>query len=266
MESSFGSFGLGSPQSGDPSLTTNFGLPFNLEARNDTSLHRFSGGQNISSEGPPRCSGGQNISSEGPPQFSGGQNISSEGPLRFSDGQNVSGEGLLRFSGGQNISGEAWERMVGSNRTSATSRSGSMGTQYRTSPGQGPSPVHSSHSLAGSQERLPSMPERGSKDSSLGELGERTAASGSLGRSSGGLLASTRSASPVSGYSSEGSDPGPVQQYAGKEKLDAATFKVPTMPAPKSGFKSSTTKSKTKGLFNSTLQFFFLVLPLEHQS
>ena len=252
MESSFGSFGLGSPQSGDPSLTANFGLPFNLETRNDTSLHRFSGGQNISSEGPPR--------------FSGGQNISSEGPPRFSDGQNVSGEGLLRFSGGQNISGEAWERMVGSNRTSATSRSGSMGTQYRTSPGQGPSPVHSSHSLAGSQEKLPSMPERGSRDSSLGELGERTAASGSLGRSSGGLLASARSASPVSGYSSEGSDHGPVQQYAGKEQLDAATFKVPTMPAPKSGFKSSTTKSKTKGLFNLTLQFFFLALPLEHQS
>ena len=237
MESSFGSFGLGSPQSGDPSLTANLGLPFNLEARNDTSLQRFSAGQNISSEGPPR----------------------------FSDGQNVSGEGLLRFSGGQNISGEAWERMVGSNRTSATSRSGSMGTQYRTSPGQGPSPVHSSHSLAGSQEKLPSMPERGSKDSSLGELGERTAASGSLGRSSGGLLASARSASPVSGYSSEGSDSGPVQQYAGKEQLDAATFKVPTMPAPKSGFKSSATKSKTKGLFNLTLQLFFLALPLEHQ-
>ena len=188
MESSFGSFGLAGPQSGDDqSLPADFGLSFNQEARHET--------------------------------------------------------GQPRFSGGQNLSGEAWERMVGSNRTSATSRSGSFGGQHRTSPGQGPSPAHSSHSLAGSQEKLPSMPERRSKDSSLGE---RTAA---LGRSSGGLVPTARSNSPVSGYSSEGSDAGPALQYSEKEQLDDGHFKIPTMPAPKSGFKSSAARPKTKGLF-----------------
>ena len=146
----------------------------------------------------------------------------------------------LQLSGGQNISGEAWERMMGSNRTSAASRSSSFGSQQRTSQKRGPSP-------AGSQENLPSMPERGSRGTSLGE---RTAASGSLGRSSGGRsLRTARSTSPVSGYSSEGSDPGVPLVSRRKDQEETGLFKVPGMPAPKSGLKTMSARPKISGLF-----------------
>ena len=150
----------------------------------------------------------------------------------------------LRLSGGQNVSDGAWERMIGSNRTSLASRSSSFGTQQNKSPKQGPSPAHSTHSLTKSQENIPNMFGRGSKDSSLGE---RTAASGSLGRSSGGNMAVARSTSPVSGYSSEGSDPGFSVSYDKIPQDEPTPFKVPTMPAPKSGIRTTAARPKTTG-------------------
>ena len=138
--------------------------------------------------------------------------------------------------------------MVGSNRTSATSRSSSFGSQQRTSQKMGASP-------AGSQENLPSMPERGSRGTSLGE---RTAASGSLGRSSGWRSIPTAgSISPVSGYSSEGSDPGAPLGYSKKDQDEANLFKVPALPAPKSGLKTMAARPKTSGLLLSLFLFWF---------
>ena len=150
----------------------------------------------------------------------------------------LSFDNQLHLSGGQNISGDAFERMMGSNRTSATSRSSSSGSQQKMGQKLGPSPT-------GSQENLPRMPERGSRETSLGE---RTAASGSFGRSGEGRsLQTARSTSPVSGYSSEGSDKGGTMASRKIEQDEASVFKVPGIPAPKSGLKASTTRPKTLG-------------------